>query len=138
MSPACAIASAAAMTARRSEGSGVLMAGSGKSKPAARDVYSIDRAGGGEAKESAELRLEAHDDVYDVAGVDGAIEHEVVDAAEEAVPRGVEHEAAGELRHRLGDEELRIIGGAEVFAFDGPVVDAAARACRAEGDLVGE
>src|SRR5437763_7529016 len=99
----------APVTAMRIEGSGVLMAGSGKSKPSPRDVYSIDRAGSGEAKESAQLRVEAHHDVHDVAGVDCAIEHKVVDAAEEAVPRGVENEPPGELRHRLGDEELRII-----------------------------
>src|SRR5205814_10722909 len=59
----------APVTAMRIEGSGVLMAGSGKSKPAARDVYSIDRAGGGEAKEAAQLRVEVDSDAHDVAEI---------------------------------------------------------------------
>src|SRR5436305_9796811 len=108
----------APVTAMRIEGSGVLMVGSGKIKPAARDFYSIDRAGGAEAKEAAQLRVEADDDAHDLAHGRRTIEHKTIDAAQPPMLRRIENESARELRHRLGEEELGIIGGAEVVALD--------------------
>src|SRR5436305_1363113 len=122
----------APVRAMRIEGSGVLMAGSGKSKPAARDVYSINRAARGEAKETAELGVEPDGDVHDIAHGRYTIEHQVVDAAEEPMLRRIEDEPAGELRHGLGEEERGVLGGAHIVAFDGAVIDARAGARGAE------